>query len=289
MKTFNSLSGGKTSSYIAVHYPADYNVFSLITVKDKKCLFPDAKIRQIVSDKIGREFIGTVEDDMIIYTMLDLEQFIGTKIDWVVGLPFEDVLMGKNEKKNKVFLPQSNKRFCTTEMKIVPIKDFWYENIKQPVEMRIGFRANEQRRAKTMIEKLNENGLHSDKFIIGKHDNGNNKWKEFEWRIPSFPLIKNGVFNDEIINYWKNKSVRFAWKNNCVGCMGASAFYLKHQYNKNKNKIQWFIDQEKQCLEDYGRTWRIDKLTYEEIINYPSQLELFDDDFNSCDSGYCGI
>lgn len=36
MKTVNSLSGGKTSSYIAVHYPADYDIFALVKVKDKK-------------------------------------------------------------------------------------------------------------------------------------------------------------------------------------------------------------------------------------------------------------
>lgn len=52
MKTVNSLSGGKTSSYIAANYPADYNVFALVRTNDKKCLFPDAKIRQIVSDKM---------------------------------------------------------------------------------------------------------------------------------------------------------------------------------------------------------------------------------------------
>tara|TARA_R110002096_G_scaffold198134_2_gene381820 strand:+ start:648 stop:893 length:246 start_codon:yes stop_codon:yes gene_type:complete len=80
MKTVNSVSGGKTSSYIAANYPADYNIFSLVRVEDKSCMFPDAKIRQIVSDKIGREFIGTAEQDEIIYTMLDLEQFIGREI-----------------------------------------------------------------------------------------------------------------------------------------------------------------------------------------------------------------
>jgi hypothetical protein len=81
MKTVNSLSGGKTSSYIAANYPADYNVFSLVRTDDKNCMFPDKKIRQEVSDRLGVEFIGTLEEDMIIYTMLDLEQFIGTKID----------------------------------------------------------------------------------------------------------------------------------------------------------------------------------------------------------------
>jgi len=80
MKTVNSLSGGKTSSYIAANYPADYNVFALVRTNDKNCIFPDKKIRQLVSDKIGQDFIGTLEMDKIIYTMLDLEQFIGSKI-----------------------------------------------------------------------------------------------------------------------------------------------------------------------------------------------------------------
>ena len=32
-------TGGKTSSYMAKHYKADYNVFALVTVEDKKCIF----------------------------------------------------------------------------------------------------------------------------------------------------------------------------------------------------------------------------------------------------------
>ena len=91
MKTVNSISGGKTSAYIAAHYPADYNVFALVRTNDKNCMFPDAKIRQEVSDKIGAEFIGTLEDDTIIYTILDLEQYIGSRIDWVTGRTFDEI------------------------------------------------------------------------------------------------------------------------------------------------------------------------------------------------------
>ena len=109
MKTVNSLSGGKTSSYIAANYPADYNVFSLVRTDDKKCMFPDAKIRQQVSDRLGTEFIGTLEDDTIIYTMLDLEQFIGSKIDWVTGKTFDAVL------KTAGTLPDPLRRYCTTQ------------------------------------------------------------------------------------------------------------------------------------------------------------------------------
>ena len=102
MKTINSLSGGKTSSYIAANYPADYNVFALVTTIDKNCLFPDQKLRQIVSDKIGRDFIGTLEDDKIIYTMLDLEQFIGSKIDWVVGKTFDEITNRNGKTKSAI-------------------------------------------------------------------------------------------------------------------------------------------------------------------------------------------
>ncbi len=67
MTTVNSISGGKTSSFIAANYPANFNIFSLVRTNDKKVIFPDEKVRQLVSDKIGKEFIGTLEEDDIIY------------------------------------------------------------------------------------------------------------------------------------------------------------------------------------------------------------------------------
>jgi hypothetical protein len=48
MKTVNSLSGGKSSSYIAANYPADYNVFALVRTNDKTCIYPDEKLRQLL-------------------------------------------------------------------------------------------------------------------------------------------------------------------------------------------------------------------------------------------------
>ena len=106
MKTVNSLSGGKTSSYIAANYPADYDVFSLVRTSDKNCMYPDKKLRQIVSDKIGTEFIGTLEDDVIIHTMLDLEQYIGEKINWGSGRTFEESI-----KKKSDYLPNVMTRY----------------------------------------------------------------------------------------------------------------------------------------------------------------------------------
>jgi hypothetical protein len=284
MKTVNSLSGGKTSSYIAVNYPADYNVFALVCTIDKNCLFPDAKIRQIVSDKIGTEFIGTLEDDMIIYTMLDLEQLIGTEINWVIGKPFDEIIKRKN---GTTFLPSWMRRFCTTEMKLEPIFYWWYNNIKEPIEMRIGFRANEVSRAETMIKKLNKNGLSEFDAIIGKTKTGKrNKHELIEWQKPEFPLIKDGVFKDTIEQYWKNKNVRFAWMNNCVGCMHKEPLLLNKMARLHPNKLEWFAKQER--LSTNNCTWK-ENFTYDQIIKHEPQIELFETDFTDCDSGYCGL
>ena len=277
MKTCNSISGGKTSAYIAVNYPADYNVFSLVRTDDKSCLFPDAKLRQIVSDKLGVEFIGTLEEDAIIYTMLDLEQFIGTKIDWVTGKTFEEIIV-----KHGNYLPNVMQRFCTTEMKLQPIFDWWKNNFTEPIEMRIGFRANEMSRAKTMIEKTNKNGILEFKDIIGKRKT-RNKWGLIEWQKPSFPLIQDRIFKDKIEEFWKDKNVRFAFMNNCVGCFHRNELLLKLMSEKHPNKFDWFAKQEIE-----GRTFK-NGVSYDKIKSHKLQGNLFEDDFNECDSGYCGL
>jgi hypothetical protein len=283
MKTINSLSGGKTSSYIAANYPADYNIFSLVRTNDTNCLFPDAKIRQIVSDRIGTEFIGTLEEDTIIYTMLDLEQFIGQKIDWVSGKTFDEII----NRNGKMYLPNVTQRFCTTEMKLQPIFNWWKSNFDEPVIMRIGFRANEMRRAKNMVEKSNKNGCLEFKDIVGQSKNGRNKWKNIEWQKPEFPLINDAIFKDTIENYWQDKPVRFAYMNNCVGCFHRNEILLKYMSEKHPNKFQWFCDQENKG--GYGSRTFKNGMTYTQIKKWKTQLELFDDDFNECDSGYCGM
>lgn len=282
MKTVNSLSGGKTSSYIAANYKADYNVFSLVRTDDKKCLFPDAKIRQEVSNRLGTEFIGTLEEDAIIYTMLDLEQYIGQKIDWVTGKTFDQVI----NRNGKTYLPNVTQRFCTTEMKLQPIFNWWQNKFNEPVKMQIGYRANEGSRAKTMLSKTNQNGFSTFKAIVGKRKT-QNKWADIEWQKPMFPLIDNNIYKDKIEKYWKDKPVRFAYMNNCVGCFHRTPILLKHLSDKHPNKYQWFIDAE----QDTGYNVRTFKngMNYEQIKNSFKQTKLFEDDFNECDSGYCGL
>jgi hypothetical protein len=286
MKTFNSISGGKTSAYLEVHYPSDYRAFSLVRTSDKNCIYPDAKVRQMVSDKLGVEFIGTLEDDIIINTILDLEQFTGREIKWVTGKTFDEVIRHGKEIPQ---LPQVNRRFCTALLKSKPLYDYWKSLNIEPWEIRFGFRANEMKRALNVNERLNENGLLTIKDIIGRTKNGNgNKWAEIEYQKPRYPLIEDAIFKDNIEEFWKGKPVRFAWMNNCVGCFNKNILLIRKMFDLHPNKLQWFINQENLGMHYKGNQWR-QEATYTQIKNWMPQFELFEDDFNECDSGYCGL
>ena len=281
MKTVNSISGGKTSSYLAKHFPADINIFSLVRIDDKDNLWmkgKDEKTRQIVSDKLGKEFIGTAEMDEIIYTILDLEQFIGTEITWVTGKSFEEVI-----KQNYGYLPNKMTRYCTVEMKLKPIFNWLQENTELPVEMRIGFRPNEISRAETVMKRADENGIEHFNTIIGKRKT-QNKWGLVPYRKVTFPLIENNIQKDIIYNYWNDKNVRFAYRNNCVGCVNRQPLMISHMASKDLDKVKWFEKQETIT----GNRFLSD-VSFKQILKFGTQSSFFDDDFNECDSGFCGI
>jgi len=284
MITVNSISGGKTSAYLMKHYPANINIFSLVRVEDKDNLWmkgKDEKTRQLVSDKIGKEFIGTVEMDEIIYTILDLEQHTGQSVNWVAGETFEKVI-----KNHSNYLPNKMARFCTTDMKIIPIFNFLKKHTELPVKMRIGLRPTEKNRMTNILERADENGLEHFKTIIGKSKNGKqNKWGEIPYRYVEFPLIEDNIKKDTIYNYWDNQNVRFAYRNNCVGCVNRNPLFLSHIAQKDKESFKWFVKQEQRTKNKFNS-----EVSYKDILKFGVQNQLFDDkDFNDCDSGYCGI
>ncbi len=59
---------------------------------------------------------------------------------------------------------------------------------------------------------------------------------------------------------------------------------LSHMSKRHPEKMDWFARQEE------GNKGRFkSEVSYREIMNYKTQIQLFDDDFNECDSGYCGL
>jgi len=280
MKTVTSVSGGQSSAYIAANYPSDFLVFALVCIEDRNCTPKDEKLVQMVSDKIGREFIATAEDDMILHTMFDLEQYLGQEIDWVVGETFDEVTRSKGG-----WLPNVMHRYCTVEMKLRPMHRWWREKIGEPIKMQIGFRAGEERRALKMLERTNEDGLNVIKDVVGQHSSGRNKWAEVPWQKPIFPMIKDGIYRDHIVEFWKEKPVRFAERNNCVGCFHRNPLLLRQQFDKHPEKMEWFAAQERR--EGKG-TWR-SEMSYDEISRHRLQQQFDFGDEDGCDSGHCGL
>ena len=281
MKTITSVSGGKTSAYLAENYPSDDLVFALVRIESKKAMFPDPKIRQVVEDRIQAPFIATAEDDMIIYTMLDLEQYLGRKINWVTGITFDEVI----EKKGG-WLPNKLHRYCTSWLKIDPIFNYWRDNYDEPVHMNIGYRANETRRAIKMKGRLNDNGYLEHHAIVGQSKNGRNKWADIPYQKPSFPLIEANVYRDTIHNFWLDKPVRFAERNNGGGGVQRNPILLKHESEVHPEKMNWFAEQEELKMKKNKKaTWRSD-VDYRRIINMKPQLSLMNEMFTECDSGY---
>lgn len=237
MKKVNSLSGGATSSRLAREYPADYEVFSLVCIDDWECAPKDKGIVRYVNDKLGEkyiskygEFVATAEDDKTLYAMRDLEQILGRSITWVRGDSFDTIINKRYEsllKGNKQRLPSWARRWCTEEMKMLPIFYWWFENIGEKVEMRIGFRYDEFNRLENFY---NNSDPVNFKIPVSCSTLGQRlqKHETFNWRSCKFPLIKDGVTKQDVADYWKvngtvygffeTHQIEFPEVSNCVGC-----------------------------------------------------------------------
>lgn len=281
MKTVTSISGGQSSAYVAANYPSDYLIFALVCIEDERCQIKDKKLVQMVSDRIGKEFIATAEDDVILHTIFDLEQYLGQHIEWLAGETFDYVADNKGG-----WLPNKLHRYCTVEMKLKPMFDWWYRTVKEPVNMQIGFRSGESQRAKRMLDRCNEDGMLEMRHVIGKHRGGRNKWAETAWQVPKFPMIDNGIRRDDVVQFWKDKPVRFAERNNCVGCFHRNPLLLRMMFEKHPEKMEWFASQERKPGKN---TWIHNGSSYDQIGKHRLQHELSFDDFNECDSGHCGL
>jgi hypothetical protein len=264
----NSLSGGKTSSYMAKYYPADFNVFSLVRIEAEYCKPKDESIVKYVSDKIGMDFIATTESDKTLYVMRDLEQLIGSEIIWVTGETFDNLLQKKKA------LPNMMQRFCTTELKMFPIGEWWYRNINEKVAMQVGFRYDEKERADRFRTDI--------KIRIGKHANGNNKWQDFNWREGKFPLIEDKVNHFQVSEWAKSTEILFPEDSNCVGCFWKPLQQLRKNWNDEPQKMRWFTEMEKKIK----RKWK-KEMCYENVKKIGLQQDFFFGTGSGCQAGFC--
>lgn len=290
MLTVNSLSGGKTSSYIAVHYPADVEIFALCCIDCHNAgKNIDKAIKQKVNDKLQRycpempEFVATSEDPKILRVMFDLEQMIGREIIWVRGAGWEQMM---NTKKA---IPNMAKRFCTTELKMKPIFEYLFRNYELPVKMRIGYRWDEMERA----NGFNSTFKYADTCEFRERSvTWINRWKTIDWRVGEFPLIRDRISHDRIANYWKQKGViDFPEDSNCLFCFWKQPQQLRKNFDTDNAIMQWAKIQEDLSIlyrrwHDKSYTFK-DKQSFAQIEKMGLQLDFFFGTGSGCQAGFC--
>lgn len=271
MISVNSLSGGKTSSYMALNHRTDYNIFSVVTIEDTKCKPKDASLIKYVSEKLKKDFIATAEDDATLIVMRDLEQLLGREITWVSGISF-DKLVDKTK-----MLPNERQRFCTSEMKIKPIFEWCYLNFDKPIKMNICFRFDEFNRVENMTNAISPN---INKFAFSVNvKTQKQKWVSYKWRDLGFPLVRNGITKKDVDNFWKSKKIPatifeperdvfFPALSNCVGCFHKNIDTLATQAILQPEKMKWFASQEVKI----GGTFK-QKTTNQSIIENKNDLK----------------
>lgn len=280
MVTVNSLSGGKTSSRIAVEYPADVEIFALVCVDNHNAgRRIDKKLKQEVNDRLSKtcpaypEFRATTEDVKTITAILDLEQLIGREIVWVRGIGWEEML------EKKKFIPNQQMRFCTTEMKIRPIFEYLYYRDMLPCRMRLGYRMDE-------IERM-ERATTTFKYQThSEYQRGAqrwvNRWETMEWRVNEFPLIENQIWHWDVQEFWKYKGIDFPKDSNCQNCFWKHTQQLRKNFDTNFDTMMWAAIQE----EVYGGTFR-KEASLLQIKDFGIQEDFNFGTGSGCQAGFC--
>jgi hypothetical protein len=281
MVTVNSLSGGKTSSYMAVHYPADVNIFACVCIDDLSCIPKDMTVLTYAKEKLNGDFIASAESEKTLKVMMQLEQKIGQEIIWVRGKSFDEVVLTGGG-----VLPSWSKRYCTVDMKIKPMTEYLYPRYGI-VKENIGFRYDELQRAYE-IRKGSKPVLKNKKFfdfeISSSLKSKRKSWKkQVLVSYKNYPLIWDKIEQRHIQGYWKNHSdFVFPKDSNCQGCHHKSPALIKQNYQLEPNILEWFAKQE----EIKGKTWHDDQIPYRKKFEMEFTGE-FDFIGTSCDMGGC--
>lgn len=271
MRTVSSVSGGKTSSYMALKYPTDYYVFACVLVNDPRSAPRDPALLKQCKDRIPG-FVASLEDEKTLKIILDLEQEIQKPIKWVSAeFPLESYVEGTTDlpgyRSGKLRLFNSLTRFCTVQQKILPIAEWVYSFVDSvdPVLMNIGFRYDEPHR----VENWNCKNDKLRRSVSCPINGGNWKYAETDWRVSAFPLYSDRITNIVIKDFWKNKNWDFPEISNCRFCPLHSDVQLQRQAIEHPDTLNWWLDLESKTSHSFGKRKLADR------INQPL-LDVFD-------------
>lgn len=278
MITVNSLSGGKTSSYMAIHNPADVEVFACVCIDYPKAAPKDPAILKYCLEKLNGNFIASAEHVKTLKVMMQLEQLIGKEIVWVRGKSFDQVI------DEAGCLPTWNHRFCTVELKILPILEYTYFRYGA-VKMQIGFRADEMDRIMRVEKRDNEKDYYYYYYPTSQNIFGirRRKFESIHWREISFPLRRK--FHFEIVKFWNtvHPELEFPLDSNCRGCHHKDKRLIQQNYRETPEVLEWFSLQEKKGKYNL---WHDDRISYEKAFKM-AFTEPIDFDYPGCNTGFC--
>lgn len=234
--TITSLSGGRTSAWMAINYPTDYYVFALVRTNDSGHIPVDKGLIRAVREKCP-DFVGSLELSDTLQCVLELEQAIGKEIKWVWGENFEDM----REIHLRGFLPNRFTRYCTTKLKYIPIFD-WVSSAfpAEVVEMNLGFRADEPNRVYRMIGGQQIKGGW-DFSELGKCEDHPRSRRKVEWRIRQAPLYLDGVMKYHVHSDPWIRSKPFPEISNCSHCPFHTPKEHRRQYQSNPQCAPFWI------------------------------------------------
>lgn len=251
----NSCSGGKTSSYMYLKYPADYTVFAFVESNSPENQIKDSGLLKIARQKLNRDVTGSMELEATIKAMVELEQLGGREINWVTaGFSYEDLVLGKVDipKHRNPMLPNSRLRFCTQYLKVFPIFEWCFLNMDDFIVMNIGYRADEASRVKAAnCDRLNNIFYPQRCDIVGRHS-GQHRWQKYEWREVVFPLYNAGITKLEVDMEMAKTGIKFPFVSNCVGCFFHTAQEMLYQERANPGLLAPWARLEEQV----GATFR---------------------------------
>lgn len=287
---------------MAVHYPADLNIFACVCIDYVPATPKDPAILKYALDKLNGQFIASAEDDKTLAVLIQLEQKLGQEIVWVRGKSFDQII------DEAGCLPTWNRRFCTTQMKIIPIFEYCYFRFGMVTEQ-IGFRYDELWRAfiqedgkieystpglfgaevvKAIKERRlfarNEKAIMKYPVSVNLYGDRQQNWeKEIHWANKTYPMIDDKVDRKAVNDYWL-PFVEFDFPDdgNCKGCHHKNKGQIKANWKTSTPQLEWFSLQEKKGKYN---TWHDDQVTYDQIRSLPLTESMFTG--ASCNTGYC--
>jgi len=299
----NSLSGGRTSSYMAVHYPTDVNIFACVCIDFPSAAPKDPAVLRYCEEKLNGNFIASSESVKTLKVLMLLEQKIGKEIVWVRGISFDELI------DREKFLPTWARRFCTTNLKILPIFKYLYFKYGV-VREQIGFRLDEAHRAYKKEHELSiievydlfgdiqevknyvKKNHRKTKSIIKDYPistnifgSRRNNLIDIHWADKEYPMIDDLIEHLVVLNYWKGYSeFDFPIESNCQGCPNKNSITIKNQFAVEPDVMNWFALQEHK--EKIKSTWHDDKIRYDQKreMNFTDLMDLQSE---SCNDGGC--